>query len=288
MSTPVASISSVLKTPPPPAQVLLAIVSVQIGAALAIDLFPLLGPAGTVLCRLAISAFFLTILIKPKFELDIWKHHKLILGYGVTLAVMNWCFYASIARIPLGIAVTIEFMGPLLVGVFASRRLLDLVWIAIAVTGLLILMPELGGKIDQTGVVYAVFAGIGWGGFVLLSKRINVALDGNSGLVYGMIVASLFMVPISITSITPIFSDLWLLGNIVLLAILSTTIPFFLEFSALKKLSAQTYGVLITMEPAAAASIGAIMLGDILGVEGMIAIACVTIAAFGATLTQKL
>ena len=80
---------------------------------------------------------------------------------------MNWCFYESIARIPLGIAVTIEFMGPLLVGVFVSRRLLDLVWIAIAVTGLLILMPELGGKIDQTGVVYAVFAGISWGGFVL-------------------------------------------------------------------------------------------------------------------------
>lgn len=272
---------------PPSIQVLLAIVSIQLGAAFAIKLFPLLGPAGTVFCRLVISACILALFIRPTFESGIFKHYKLFLAYGVTLALMNWCFYESIARIPLGIAVAIEFLGPLMVGVFTSKRRLDLLWVGLAIAGLLILTPEFGNNLDPVGVLYAVGAGIGWGGFVLLSKRMSQTFPGNNGLVYGMIVASLFMFPIAVGNIAPVFGSLNLIGSVIVLAILSTTIPFFLEFSALKKLPPVTYGVLITLEPVVASVIGAIALGDILGISGVLAILCVTAAAIGATLTQK-
>jgi len=280
-------VSARLTATPPSIQVLLAIVSIQLGAAFAINLFPVLGPAGTVFCRLLISAMLLFLFIRPKINKGIFRHSKLLLTYGITLALMNWCFYESISRIPLGIAVAIEFVGPLSVGVFTSRRKLDLLWVALALAGLLILTPEFGSNLDPVGVIYAVFAGIGWGGFVLLSKRVSKDLNGNDGLVYGMIVASFFMLPIAGVSVVPLLNTVSLIGSVIALAILSTTIPFFLEFSALKKLPPVTYGVLITLEPVVASVVGAIALGDRLGVSGVLAIFFVTAAVIGATLTQK-
>ena len=178
-------------------------------------------------------------------------------------------------------------MGPLLVAVFSSRRRIDLLWAAVAVAGLLILTPEIGANIDPIGVAYAVAAGIGWGGFVLLSKRVSAAVPGTAGLVYGMIVATLCIMPFSIGNLTPILTDLNLFGGVLMLAVLSTAIPFFFEFSALKTLTAHTYGILITLEPAVAAVIGALLLGDSLGVKGFFAVACVMTAAVGATLTSS-
>lgn len=272
---------------PPHVLVLLAILSIQLGAAIAIDLFSTLGPSGAVLARLALSAIILAVLFRPRFDAKILRHHRLLLTYGLTLCLMNWCFYEAIARIPLGLAVSIEFMGPLLVAVFASQRRIDFLWVAIAISGLLILTPDVGTNIDQIGVLFAVAAGIGWGGFVILSKRVSAALPGNGGLVYGMIIASCFILPFAVDKVAPVFTDIELLGYVLMLAVLSTAIPFFFEFSALKKLSAHTYGILITLEPAAAAVIGAVLLGDALGLKGMIAVACVTVAAIGATATAK-
>ena len=271
---------------PAPVLVLLAILSIQLGAALAIDLFSVLGPSGAVLARLALSAIILAVLLRPRLDVGILRHYKLLLSYGVTLCLMNWSFYEAIARIPLGLAVTIEFMGPLLVAVFSSHRRIDLLWVAIAVSGLLILTPDIGENIDHVGVVFAVVAGIGWGGFVLLSKKVSATLPGNSGLVLGMIIAAVCMLPFSFNDITLVFGQIGLFGSVLVLAVLSTAIPFFFEFSALKTLSAQTYGVLITLEPAVAAVIGTLLLGDALGVKGIVAVGCVTIAAFGATMTS--
>lgn len=287
MQSPARQFSHLVSSIPPPAQVIIAILSIQLGAAIAINLFSLIGPAGTVFCRLAISAILLCLMIRPKFSKSVWEHHKLLILYGVILALMNWCFYESIARIPLGIAVTIEFMGPLLVAAFSSRRRLEFLWIAIALLGILILSPNIGDKLDPIGVMFAVFAGTAWGGFILVSKRVNQALPGSDGLAIGMIIASIFMFPFAVGNLSPVFSSIGLFGNLVLLAILSTTIPFYLEFSALKKLTPQAYGVLITLEPAAAAVIGMIALGDVLGIDGLIAIVCVTVAAIGSTLTQE-
>lgn len=272
---------------PPPVLVVLAILSIQLGAALAIDLFSTLGPSGAVLARLALSAFILAILFRPRLNAQVMQHGKLLLTYGVTLCLMNWCFYEAIARIPLGLAVTIEFKGPLLVAVFASQRRIDFLWAAIAVSGLLILAPDIGKNIDHIGVMFAVVAGIGWGGFVLLSKRVSAVLPGTGGLVYGMIIATLCILPFSIGNVMPVFNEIELFGSVLMLAVLSTAIPFFFEFSALKKLSAHTYGILITLEPAVAAVIGALLLGDALGMKGLVAVACVTAAAIGATVTSR-
>lgn len=270
-----------------PVMVMLAIVSIQVGAALAIDLFPRLGPVGTVFWRIAISALILLIIIRPAFSRIDWNHRRLLLTYGCGLAAMNWCFYEAIARIPLGIAVTIEFAGPLTVGVLSSRRSVDLLWLAVAIGGLLLLTPKIGSDLDVVGVAFAVMAGIGWGSFVVLSKRVSAAVPGDGGLAYGMLIASIALFPFAFANVAPVFYDMWLLGSVILLAILATTIPFYLEFTALKQLGAQTYGVLITMEPVVAAVVGALLLGEVLGITGLIAVACVTLAAIGATLTRE-
>jgi inner membrane transporter RhtA len=278
--------SSIVSAIPAPLQVVIAIISIQFGASLAVGLFSSLSPGATVFFRVAISAMLLFVLIRPKLSSDVFNHFGLLLSYGITLGLMNWCFYEAIARIPLGIAVTIEFMGPLLVAAVSSKTRLDIFWIAIAFAGLLMLTPKIGDDLDTIGVVFAILAGIGWGGFVLLSKRVNQCLNGNDGLVYGMIIATLFLSVFAMGEVSVVVTNTNLLTSLLVLAVLSTTVPFFLEFNALKTLSAQTYGVLITLEPAAAAIIGMLVLGDVLGLAGMIAIILVTIAAIGATLTR--
>jgi len=192
--------------------VLMAIVSIQVGSALAVDLFSVLGPSGAVLARLSLSTIILVAIFRPKPDRLVWRHHKLLLGYGITLCLMNWCFYESIARIPLGLAVTIEFMGPLIVATLSSHRKIDLLWVAIAVAGLFVLSPEIGDNIDPEGVMFAVLAGIGWGGFVLLSKRVSASFPGTSGLVYGMIIATLCITPFAAGNMTPVFTDIGFLG----------------------------------------------------------------------------
>ncbi len=280
------SFSSIVSTIPPPAQVLIAIISIQIGASFAVGLFASLSPVATVFFRVAISAFLLCLFIRPALNKQAFKHYKLLLSYGIMLGLMNWCFYEAIARIPLGIAVTVEFIGPLIVAAVSSKTRLDYLWIAIALAGLLMLTPRIGEDLDLIGIGYAILAGVGWGGFVILSKKVNIALPDSDGLSLGMVVAALFLMFFAISDIPSTLTNSSLMLSLLALAVLSTTIPFFLEFTALKKLTAQTYGVLITLEPAAAAAIGMIVLNDALGVAGLIAIVCVTIAAIGATFTR--
>ena len=287
MQSPAKLFPQMISSIPAPAQVLLAILSIQLGAVFAISLFSALGPVGTVFCRLAISASLLLVLIRPKFNKNVLRHSKLLVTYGIALGTMNWCFYESIARIPLGIAVTIEFMGPLLVAGFSSRRPLEYLWVLTSIIGIFFLAPKIGDSLDPLGVTFAVLAGIGWGGFVLLSKQVNKALPGSDGLAIGMVLGSLFILPFALHSLPSILENGSLIGSLFLLAVLSTTIPFYFEFSALKKLTPQAYGVLIALEPAVAAIIGMFALEDTLGIEGMIAIVCVTIAAIGSTVTRE-
>jgi len=272
---------------PAPLLVLVSVFSIQIGAALAVGLFASLGPLGTVFCRVALSALIFLILIRPRLTSTVRANARLLLTYGVALGTMNWCFYEAIARIPLGIAVTIEFFGPLGVAVVSSRRWIDLLWIAIALLGLLLLAPAIGSDLDKTGVLYAVLAGIGWGGFIVLSQRVSKVLPGSTGLAFGMIIAALCLAPFAIPGIGPVFSNAGVLLGVIGVAILATAIPFFFEFAALRRLSAQTYGVLVTIEPAAAALAGAVILGETLGLGSWIAVVCVMVAAGGATLTQR-
>ena len=272
---------------PPPVLVLLSIVSIQLGAVLAIQLFDSLGPIGTVLLRVAISALLLLAFARPALDGHLRRHLPIILLYGCLIGTMNLCFYLAIARIPLGLAVTIEFLGPLGVAVAYSRRPIDFFWVALAVLGVALLSPSLGQDLDPLGAGFAALAGLGWGFMILVSKKVGRIFSGSSGLALGMAVASIFLLPFGLAEGSLGGLNLTLLLAVFGVALLSTTIPFLMEFEAIKRVSARTYGILVTLEPAVAVLAGVIFLGEALGWNGIFAVACVTLAAIGVTLSER-
>ena len=206
------------------------------------------------------------------------------MGYGMCIAAMNMFFYQSIARIPLGAAVAIEFVGPLGVAALGSRKPIHFLWVGLAAFGILLLSPLTGVELDELGILFALMAGLGWGMFIPLSRKVSNRVPENDGLAIGMSVAAISMLPFAIPVIPLATGDPLILLALVSLALLSTTIPFTLEFEALKKITARNYGILVSAEPAVAALLGAILLGERIGVPGIVAVACVVIAAIGITL----
>jgi inner membrane transporter RhtA len=267
--------------------VLLSIVSIQLGAAVAIDLFPALGPVGTAFLRVAFSAVLLVVAARHTISWSARHHAGPLLLFGVILGVMNLCFYGAIARIPLGIAVAIEFVGPLGLAVATSRRGRDFAWIGLAVLGIVLLTPEIGSALDPLGVALAVAAGLCWAGFIVLSRRLGRDLPGNSGLAIGMVVAAIVVLPVQVAAGELGSLDLGLLGAALAVAIFSTAVPLSLEFKALKRMAARTYGILVTLEPAVAAMVGALLLGQAMGPQGLLAVACVTVAGLGVTISDR-
>lgn len=280
-----ATATAAIGAVPPPLLVLLSIVSIQVGAALAVKLFPVLGPAGTVFLRIGFSALLLVAVSRPRVRGLGGRRIALLVVYGLLIGGMNLCFYEAIALIPLGVAVTIEFTGPLAVAMVTSRRRLDFAWIALAVGGLVAMTPSIGPEINPEGVVLALLAGAGWGSFVLVSRRVGHAFERGTGLALGMAVAAVALLPLFILGGAAGRVDPVLLMGGLAVALLATAIPFSLEFEALKRLPPRTYGVLVTLEPAVATLIGIVMLGDALSPRTAAAMLCVTAAALGMTLT---
>lgn len=272
---------------PPPGLLLVSIVSIQIGAAIAVNLFPAIGPIGTTFLRLAFSAVLLVVAARGTIDGSARRHAGSLLLFGFSIAATNLCFYGAIARIPLGIAVAIEFMGPLGLAVATSRRLRDFAWIGLAVAGIALLTPDLGSALDPLGVGLALLAGAGWASFVLLSRRVGRVVTGGSGLALAMVAASLFTLPVELVSGGLGQLDLGLLAAALAVAILSTALPLSLEFEALKRLTPRTYGILVTLEPVTAVVVGAIALHQGLGPKAMLAVACVTAAALGVTISDR-
>ena len=272
---------------PPPGLLLISIVSIQLGAAVAVDLFPVLGPVGTAFLRLTFSAALLLVATRRSIGWDVRRHAGSLLLYGAILGVMNLSFYGSISRIPLGIAVAVEFIGPLGLAAVTSRRARDFAWIALAGIGIALLTPEIGRALDPVGVALAGVAGLCWAGFTVMSQRVGRAMPGNAGLAIAMLVAALVVLPVelavgSLGGLTP-----GLLAAALAVAILSTAMPLTLEFEALKRMTARTYGILVTMEPVVATVVGALLLSQALGVPAILAVACVTAAALGVTISDR-
>lgn len=272
---------------PPPGLLLISIVSIQLGAAVAINLFPLIGPVGTAFLRLAFSAVLLTVAARRSIGRSARDHVGALLLYGAILGVMNLCFYGAIERIPLGIAVAIEFVGPLGLAAVTSRRGLDFVWIGLAVLGIALLTPQVGDTLDPLGVALAGAAGLCWAAFTVMSQRIGRVLPGHSGLAIGMAVAALVVLPVELAVGGLGGLDLPLLAAALAVAIFSTALPLSLEFAALKRMTARSYGILVAMEPVVAALIGAFLLGQAMGLAGLLAVACVTVAALGVTISDR-
>ncbi len=267
---------------PPSGLILLGIVSVQLGAALAKHLFGVLPPASVVAVRLAAAAAVLVAATRPRLRGHRWSDLLLVALFGLTLAVMNSAIYQSMARIPLGVAVTVEFLGPLGVAVAGSRRVRDVVWVLLAGGGVLLLARG-GAGVDAAGVAWAVLAAAAWAGYIVLTAATGRRFPGSSGLAVAMCVGAVLALPLGVAQgggalLRP---ELLALGAGVGLA--SSAIPYALEMEALRRMPARVFGILMSVEPAVAALVGLVVLGEVLVVRQWIAIGCVIVASTGAT-----
>jgi inner membrane transporter RhtA len=262
--------------------VLCGVVSVQVGAAVATTLFDELGPAGTVLVRVLFAAVALVAVWRPALRGTSPEALRLVAAFGVVLAAMNLCFYEALDRIPLGIAVTLEFIGPLGVAIAGSRRALDLVWVLLAAGGIVLLSPAPGGSLDALGAGLAFLAGGFWAGYILLSARVGRTSSGGGGLALAMVVATAVLLPVGIPGGGSELLDPGVLAIGCAVALLSSAIPYSLELEALRRLQKGTFGVLMSLEPAVAALIGLAVLEQGLSATEVVAIALVVAASAGA------
>jgi inner membrane transporter RhtA len=258
--------------------VLVAGLSPQIGAAFAVTLFGELGPAGTAFLRLAFAAIVLCAVWRPRLTGDL----RLAAAFGAALGLMNLSFYEAIDRLPLGIGVTIEFAGPLLVAVIGSRRPLDGLWIALAAAGIVLLVDPGGRSVNAVGVGFALAAGACWMAYIYLSKRTGAAFAGGSGLALAMAVGALIVLPAGLIQAGGALGEPRLLGSALVVAFASSILPYSLELEALRRLPAAVFGVLMSLDPAIAALAGFVLLGQGLGPRQLLAIAMVVVASAGA------
>ena len=262
--------------------VLAGIGTVQLGSSLAKTVFDEVSATTVVWLRLLASALILLAVARPALRGRSRQDWVVMLAFGVSLGVMNWSFYQSMARIPIGVAVTIEFVGPLTLAVIGSRRARDLLWVALAAAGVLILGLE-PGELNVAGVVFALVAGAAWAAYILLSAQTGRRWPGLDGLALASVVATLLIAPAALGRHAEELLDarILLLGAAV--ALLSSVIPYAFEMVALRSLRPAVFGILMSLEPAAAALAALLVLGEVLTPLQLVAMACVVVASIGAT-----
>lgn len=261
---------------------LLAVASVQIGAAFAKQLFPVAGPGGTVLLRLSLAAILLLALSRPSVRDINASSRRLTIVFGLVLGGMNLTFYEAADRIPLGAAVTVEFLGPLAVAVLGSRRLLDGVWVLLAAVGVLALTEGGSGRLDPAGVALAGIAGACWAGYILLGQRLGRAFPGNAGLALGCAVGAVAVAPYGIADGGAALLHPAVLAAGCGVALLSSAVPYSLEIAALRRMPTAVFGVLMSVEPAMAALAAFVILGERLAPRQLAGVALVCLASAGA------
>ena len=284
---PPAITDRALSRVPSPALVLGAIASVQLGSALATTIFHDVGPGGAVLLRLVAASAVLCAVSRPTLRSRSRRQWALAVVFGLVLAAMNMTFYHALQRIPLGITVTLEFVGPLGVAVLGSRRRLDLVWVALAIAGILALTRGDSHGLDALGVILALVAGACWGAYILVNARVGQTFADGSGLALAMCVASIASLPVGIQEGG---SQLIAPHSLVLgasVGILSSAIPYSLELEALRRIATHVFGVLMSLEPAFAALAGLLVLGQGLSARELVGIALVVAASAGASLAAR-
>jgi inner membrane transporter RhtA len=289
MTTSSAPAGGRLDALPPEVLILTAAVSVQFGAGLATSLLREFGPLPVVAMRIVFGAVLL-LAFRPVRLRGVTRLAVLsCIALGVILAVMNSVFYVGLSRIPLGVAVTIEFWGPLTVAVLGSRRWLDLVWVVLAAAGIYALA---GGRLeadDAIGVIAVFIAGFCWALYIVVGRRVAHYWPDGRGLTLAMVVAGIIVLPVTVTlsDVRPLLvAPLALFGGLVV-ALFSSAIPYTMEIAALRRLRAATFGVLMSLEPAIAALVGFVILGQVLHTLDLLAIGCVALASAGASLTAR-
>ncbi|MEP8626344.1 threonine/homoserine exporter RhtA [Enterobacter mori] len=272
----------------PVAVILIAMLSIQSGASLAKSLFPLVGAPGVTALRIALGTLILVVIFKP-WRLRFKKEQRLpLLLYGLALGAMNYMFYLSIQTIPLGIAVALEFTGPLAVALFSSRRPVDFIWVVLAVLGLWFLLPlgQSVAQIDLTGAALALGAGACWAVYILTGQRAGEE-HGPATVALGSLIAAIIFVPLGMAQATESIWQWSILPVGLAVAILSTALPYSLEMIALTRLPTRIFGTLMSMEPALAAISGMVFLGETLTFTQTLALCSIIAASMGSTLTMR-
>jgi inner membrane transporter RhtA len=285
-SSPVALAGRALGRVPPTAQVLAGIVSVQIGAALAKQLFATVGSNGAVALRIFFAAVVLLVVWRPSLRLS-RRAWAVVVSYGLVLGAMNVSFYLALAQLPLGVTVTITFLGPLAVAIGGSRRWLDGLWALLAAGGVVLLTEGGGGDVHVVGILLALVTAVCWASYILLSAALGRHTTDGGGLALGMALATLVVAPVGIAEAGTALFEPWVLLAGFGVALLSSVIPYSLELEALRRMPPKVFGVLMSLEPAVASLVGLLVLGEILGVTQWLAVLMVVAASVGATRTAS-
>ena len=274
-------------TPPATLMVLTGIASVQVGSAVARTLFDDLGAMGVTLLRVGLAAIVLAVVTRPRVRSWSGAAWRAALLLGVVMAGMNMFFYLSLRTVPLGTAVTIEFLGPLLLAVAQTRRLVDLLWAALAAAGVLLLGLDSGGSAPLGGLLLAFTAGLCWAAYIVLSARLGALVPGTGGLAVSLACGALLVLPFGAAGASAVVEHPALLIGATAVALLSSVFPYGLEINALRHIPTRVFGILMSLEPAAAAVAGLLILGQRLGVTEIMALLLVTAASTGVTLAQR-
>ena len=265
--------------------VVVAAISQELGAAFAVTLFSALGPVGAVFVRLAVSGVVLCVAMRPRVRGLSRRAWHAAIGLAAALVVMNTCFYLAIDRIPLGVAVTIEVLGPLILSVVVSARRTAWLWALLAFTGVALLglsQQRLGG-VDAEGFAFAAAAAVAWAAYILASARAGAEFPRLDGLALATALGALAIAPFAVASIDPTAALHWdVVGLALVVGVMSSVIPYSLELLSLRRLSAETFAVLTSISPVTAALAGWLVLGQRLGVPGYLAIVLVSVACVGA------
>lgn len=266
---------------------ILAMVSIQAGASFAKGLFPLAGAAGATSLRLFFASLTLWFIWRP------WRHHSLNIKslalYGFSLGLMNLTFYFALARIPLGLAVTLEFVGPLVLSFLFSRRKIDFLWAILAGLGIYLIMPQsdLSAATDTIGVLFALTSGLFWALYIIFGKKAGKDLHGGVATAIGMSFAALAAIPFGIALDGPKLLNPTVLPMGILVGLLSSALPYSLEMFALKRMPTKTFGILLSLEPAFASLIGFLALNESLTTQQWLAMLLVMSASLGSSVTAE-
>lgn len=273
---------------PPAALMLLAVIAVELSWAVASFLLADVGEAGTAWLSTMFAAVVFTLISRPSIDGRLRKYWLLVLLFGLTDAAMTLPFLLSLQHgIPLGIASAIAFLGPLGLAVATSRRPIHFLWVGIAALGVALLTPAIGDDLSTVGLGFAAVSAAAWAAFVPATKLVGRAFGGRDGLTFGLWASTLMLLPFAAAEGTVLHADALSIGGVLLVALLGAVLPWAIEFSVIQRISARTYGILVTLEPAVGALVGAAFLSQAIGLSMWIAVACVTVAAMGVTLSDK-
>lgn len=267
---------------------LIAMASIQTGASIAKHMFPLVGAPGASALRLGLGAVILIAAMRPWRSMPRPGERRALLLYGTALGCMNLLFYMSLRTVPIGVAVALEFVGPLAVALFGSRRPIDFLWVALAAAGLLLLLPIGTGisDVDPVGAAFALAAGAFWAGYILFGKKAGGDLGAGS-VAWGTIIAALLVVPVGVADAGSALLNPAVLPMALGVAVLSTALPYTLEMMALTRMPTNLFGTLMSIEPAIGAMSGLILLGEQLALLQWLAIGAIIAASVGASLTAR-